>query len=84
LLVEGGHQGNVFPPAVVVIAGHIAGIAVDDVAGGVGESIPDGGTFAGLVPGPFNLVGGSGGTPQEIFGKSNGHSNKTSLFFKLG
>jgi hypothetical protein len=45
-------QGDVLLVAVVVVVGHSAGVAVGDVAWGVGVGVPDGGALAVLVPGP--------------------------------
>jgi parallel beta-helix repeat protein len=50
------HQRDVLPPAVIVIAGRIARVAVLDLAGRVAEAIPDALALAVLVPAPFDLV----------------------------
>jgi hypothetical protein len=42
--------------AVVVIACHISVVAVSDVSGGVGKTIPDGFSLAVLVPCAFDLI----------------------------
>jgi hypothetical protein len=41
---------------VVVVAGDIAAGGIFDLAGGVGEAIPNGLAFAVGVPGAFNLI----------------------------
>src|SRR5699024_2169739 len=56
-------QVEVFVHAVVVVAGHIAGVAVPHLARGVAEGVPDAGAAPVLAGGAFHLVGG-GGRPQ--------------------
>ena len=63
------HQSNVFAPAMIGIARHIAGVAVLDFARSVREAVPDGLAFAVFVPGAFNLVSGGGCAPEESLGK---------------
>jgi len=54
---------------VVVVAGDIAGVAVQNVAGSMREGIPDRGPAPILVNRAFDLVGGGRGAPQETFRK---------------
>ena len=63
------HQVNIFGIAVVVIHGHVGGLAALDLAGLVDKGVPDGGTLAVLVPGAFDLIGGRNGAPNESFRK---------------
>ena len=51
----------------IVIAGHVAGVEVLNLAGSVGKAVPNGFAFAIFVPRTFNLVGGGCRTPPEIF-----------------
>ena len=60
------HQGNVVAPAVVVVVGHIARVAVVGLTGRVAEGIPDGWLAAILGNSALDLVGGRGGSPQEV------------------
>jgi hypothetical protein len=55
--------------AVVVVAGDIAGVAVQNVAGSMREGIPDRGPAPILVNRAFDLVGSGRGAPQETFRK---------------
>ncbi|GAA0370265.1 hypothetical protein GCM10009530_20470 [Microbispora corallina] len=50
------HQGDVLGPAVIVIAGHVAGVPFPDPSGLVGEGVPDGRAPAVLRHGPLDLV----------------------------
>ena len=52
-----------------MVAGHVAGIAVEDVAGDVGEYVPVGLAAAVGSRGTFDLIRGCGGTPHEPFGE---------------
>ena len=65
------HQRNVFAPAMIGVAGYVAGVAILDFARGVREAVPDGFALAVFFPRAFNLVSGSGGAPIEIPGESN-------------
>jgi len=42
---------------VIVVAGDVAGVAVDDVTGRVTKAIPDALAFAVRFPGAFDLIG---------------------------
>src|SRR5215211_1838665 len=66
---EVGHEIEVFFEAVVLVAGDIAGVAVENLSGGVGEGVPDRGSAAVLVHGSLDLVGRCRRAPQEILGK---------------
>jgi len=66
---ESAHERDVVAVAVVVVAGDVAGIGVGDLAGCVGEAVPDGFAFAIFIPCAFDLVRGSGGAPEEAGGE---------------
>ncbi len=57
------HQGDVFRPAVVVVAGDVAVAAVDDVARRVAEAVPDRLAPPVFVPRPLDLIGASRRAP---------------------
>src|SRR5262249_29744721 len=59
------HQGDVVAPAMVVVAGDIAIVAVMDLPPRVAEAIPDRLALAILVPCAFDLVRGGGRAPDE-------------------
>src|SRR5690606_5779352 len=63
------HEGDVLGPAVVVVAGDVAGAAALDRAGARAERVPDGEAFAVLAGGALDLVGGGGGAPDEVLGE---------------
>ena len=62
------HQVEVRLPAVVVVAGDLPVLAVDDVAGDLGEGVPVGaaGPAVGMA---LDLVGGGGGGEEEALGE---------------
>jgi len=60
---------EVFGPAVVVVASHVAVAGVGNRAGYAAEAVPDGRTFAVLGRGALDLVGAGGDTPDEVTGK---------------
>ncbi len=64
------HQPDVLAPAVVMVAGHVAGVVVEHAAGGVGETLPDAGTGAVGQRRAFDLVGRGGATPDEVLGET--------------
>ena len=64
-----GHQRHVLFHAVVVIHRHVTVAALEGLARQLGEEIPHRGALAVFVPGPFHLVGGRGGPPEEICGE---------------
>ena len=53
----------------VGVAGDVAGGGALDLADGVGIAVPDGLAFAVGLPCAFDLIGGSGGSPQETIRK---------------
>jgi hypothetical protein len=55
---------------VIVVAGHAAVLAIENLAGGAGKGIPDALATSVQVGGSFNLVTGGGCTPQEVGWKS--------------
>ena len=61
-----GDQRDVLLVAVVVVAGHIAGVAIRGLARGVAEHIPDRGAAAVVCGGALDLVGGGGHPPVEV------------------
>src|SRR5690606_14467945 len=69
---EFGHERDVLAPAVVVVGGDVAGVAVADPAGGAGVGVPDGRCAAVLRGGSLDLVGGRRGTPEEALGEGAG------------
>ena len=64
-----GHERGVLAVAVVVVGGHVAGVAAGDPAGHAAEGVPDGGAAAALASGALHLVGGGGGAPDEAGGE---------------
>jgi hypothetical protein len=56
---------------VVGVTGNVAGVAVQNLPFAVGEAVPDGLPLAVFVPGPFDLIGGGGGSPVEPVGKAD-------------
>ncbi len=60
------HQFDVLRPAVVVVAGDVAGVPLENVARRVGEAIPDRLPFAVLVPGALDLVRGRRRAPHKV------------------
>jgi len=67
------HQRDILAPAMVVVTGHIARIAVKDAPRRVREAIPDALTLAVLVPGPLDLVRRSCRAPPEVARKTDCH-----------
>lgn len=59
------HERNILPITMIVIVGHIAGIAVADIARGMRKGIPYGRPLSIFVPGTLNLIGRSGHSPME-------------------
>ena len=82
--IVGLHQIHVLLPAVVAVAGDVAGIPVLDVVVGrvMAEVVPDVGAFSVLVPGTLALVGGAGYAPQEVLGKC-AHTVTSTLYSGL-
>ena len=52
-----------------MVAGDVAGVAVQDVARRMREGVPDRGSAPVLVYSALDLVGGGRGAPQEAFRK---------------
>ena len=71
---ELAHQLDVFAVPVVVVAGHIPGVAVQHPAALGAERIPRGAAPAALIHGPLDLVGGGRRTPDERFRKGGTHA----------
>src|SRR5215217_1457027 len=66
LYPELGHQVE------VLVAGDVARIAVEDLASGVAERVPDRGATATFVHGALDLVGGRRRAPQEVLREVHG------------
>ncbi len=66
---EPAHQRDVLGPAVVVVAGGVAGVAAGHPAGGVREGVPDRRGAPVGVRRALDLVGGGGGAPEEVVGQ---------------
>ena len=64
-----GEEPHILGPPMVVIAGAVAGVAALDLAGRVGENVPDAAAAAVLVERAFDLVRGGGRAEQEPIGK---------------
>jgi len=62
---ELGHQANVLGPAVIVIVGDVAGVAVADRPIPPAEGVPHGLAAAVFGDGAFDLIGGGGDAPGE-------------------
>ena len=60
------HERQVLGPAVVVIAGHVAAVAVQHLAGGMAEGVPDRRSAAVRVYGALDLIGRRGHPPHEV------------------
>src|SRR5215208_5918687 len=69
---ELAHQVEVFFQAVILVAGDVARIAVDDLARGMAERVPDGRAAAAFVHCTFDLVSGRCRTPQEVLLEAHG------------
>jgi hypothetical protein len=59
------HEGDVFAPPVIVVAGHVARGPVADPARRAAEPVPDGLPASVPVRGALDLIGGGGGAPDE-------------------
>jgi len=64
------HQADVLPPAVVVVGGDVAGVALPDLARLPTEGVPDGGAAAVFIHRSLDLVGRGGRAPDKAFGKT--------------
>src|SRR5690606_1251550 len=84
LEVEALHHLDVLAPAVVVVASHVAGVAVPHIARSVAEPVPDRRSGAVGHGRAFNLIGGGRSAPQEpgckqiVAGDFCGHSSGSS------
>src|SRR5215217_6398586 len=66
---EARHEVEVIFDAVILVAGDVSCVAAVDLAWGMGERVPDGGTASILVHGTLDLVRGRRRPPQEVIGK---------------
>ena len=62
------HELDILAPAVVVIAGHVSGFVVVDLAGCVAEVVPDGGTAPVLVNATLDLIRRRRRSPGKVGG----------------
>src|ERR1700739_3191146 len=60
---------DVFLVAVVGVTGNVAGVRALPLANRVRKAIPDGFALLVEVPGPFDLIGSRGHTPNKVLGK---------------
>src|SRR5215217_9409173 len=72
---ELGHQVEVFFQAVILVAGDVPRIVVDDLARGMAERVPDGRAAAAFVHGALDLVGGRRRAPQEVLWKVQAYAS---------
>ena len=63
---EVGHERDVLPIPVVVIAGDVSGVAVPHPTRGVGEPVPDAFAASVVAGRPLHLVGRRRGSPDEV------------------
>src|ERR1035438_5307292 len=56
---------NVFFVAVIIVVGNVAGLILENLAGRMGELIPDGGAAPILGCAALNLIGGGCAPPKE-------------------
>src|SRR4051812_11965302 len=63
------HQVEVLLDPVVVVARHVSGVAVADLAGRAAERVPDAGGAAVLGRGPLDLERGGRRAPDEALGE---------------
>ena len=67
-----GHERDVGRHPAVVVAGDVAGVAVDGAPRGVREAVPDRGAGAVGERGALDLVGRRGGAPEKAGGEGGG------------
>src|SRR5262249_23408439 len=67
------HQRHVLRPTMIVVAGDVAGVAVEHLAGEMAERVPDRGSTLVLGDGALDLVGRRRGAPQKTVGKTARH-----------
>jgi hypothetical protein len=70
---ELGHEGHVLAVAVVVVARHVAVLAVRHPAGRVREAVPDARALAVLAARALDLVGGGRRAPHEALREHRAH-----------
>ena len=63
------HDLDVFLPTMVVVAGDISGITIQDFSWCMRKDIPNGFALAIFVDCPFNLIRSSGCSPHEVIRK---------------
>src|SRR5215213_5790790 len=63
---EPRHDGYVLGVPVVVVVGHVSGRTVRDVAGSVGERVPNARATAVFIDSALDLICRRGGSPDEI------------------
>ena len=69
------HDGDVFLIAMVEVTGHIAVMTLVDLAGGMGEYVPDALSPAAFIGSALNLIGAGSAAPDKAFVK-HGDSSK--------
>src|SRR5215217_6242894 len=69
---ELGHQVEVFFQAVILVAGDVTRITVEDLARGMAERVPDGRATAAFGYGALDLVSGRRRAPQEVLREAHG------------
>ena len=71
------HDPDVFPPPVVVVAGHITRVAVQNPPGSPAETVPDALRSPVLGHRSLDLVRGRGHPPEKTVGERPGHEPST-------
>src|SRR5207245_788790 len=69
LEIHDAQQRNVFRIAMIGIASDVARVSTFYFADGMREAVPDRFALAVSIPCSLDLVGGSGRTPEKIFGE---------------
>ena len=64
--IHRAQERDVFLPAMIGIAGYVAGVAILDLAGSMREAVPDRFALAVFLPRAFDLISGGGRAPEEI------------------
>ena len=70
--------------AVIVVVGDVTGVAVERLAWGVAEGVPDRPSAAALVDRALDLVAGGGRPPDEVGGKTAGGCCHCWWLFRVG
>ena len=73
------HERDVLLVAMIMVDRDVAGVAVRDLAGRVGEAVPDRAALAILVPRAFDLVSRGRGSPDEPFRESSSTTTPRSV-----